>query len=100
MISLTMMLGADSYFAFIASSFTAIGPAFPFLTAIYSESLFNLLAVGGLLAFCLQRRILAGLIWCLAGLTRSNGVLLSGYFFYDALYHGFCGPRRVTTSMD
>lgn len=77
------MLGADDYFAFVSSVFATLSFAYPFQTAIYSESLFSFLATSGMLAFYQKRRILAAILFGMAGLTRSNGILLPGFFIYD-----------------
>lgn len=84
---LSLMLGADEHFAFLASSFVIISPAYAFLNAIYTESLFAFLCTTGMVAFYKRRRLLASIVWCLAGLTRSNGIMMAGLFFYDTWIH-------------
>jgi len=54
----------------------ALFPTALFFSAVYTESLFLMLAVGALLAARLGRWWLAGLVGLLAALTRSQGVLL------------------------
>lgn len=81
-----MVLGGGRvHFAYVSAAFALASPAFPFQSAIYTESLFGLLISAGMLAYYSQRRLLGALCWCLGGLTRSNGVLLAGFFVYDIL---------------
>lgn len=56
---------------------TALFPMAFFLSAVYSESLFLVLAVGALLAARLDRWALAGLLGGLAAATRSAGLVLA-----------------------
>lgn len=80
-----MLSGGEGPFAYVSAVFTLVGPAFPFQSAIYAESLFGLLTSTGLLAYYNRQSLIAALCWCLGSLTRSNGVLLSGFFVYDLL---------------
>jgi hypothetical protein len=61
-----------------------------FLSAVYSESLFLLLAIGSLYAGRLGRWWLGGLLGCLAAATRNSGVLLVAPLVLLYLY----GPRE------
>jgi hypothetical protein len=58
----------------------ALFPTAFFFSAVYTESLFLLLAAGALLAARTQGWFLAGLLGLLAALTRSQGVLLLAPF--------------------
>lgn len=80
-----MLSGGEGSFAYVSAVFALVGPAFPFQSAIYAESLFGLLASTGLLAYYNQQVLLAALCWCLSSLTRSNGMLLAGFFVHDIL---------------
>ena len=82
---LTQHVFANAYFSFVAAAFFAISPASVYLSAVYSESLFSLLAILGLVFFYSHRRVLAAVAWFLAGLTRSNGTLLGAFFGYELL---------------
>lgn len=101
--SLTILLGSSYKFAFISSCFVLISPALPFLHSIYTESLFGALATSGMVYLVRstmvkdkytpfttgiqswKKKLLAVLMFSLSCATRSNGVLLSGFFFYQAL---------------
>ncbi len=61
-----------------------------FLSAVYSESLFLLLAIGSFYAGRLGRWWLGGLLGCLAAATRNSGVLLVVPLVLLYLY----GPRE------
>ncbi|HWW67215.1 MAG TPA: mannosyltransferase family protein [Solirubrobacterales bacterium] len=65
-------------------------PVALFLSAVYSESLFLLLAIGSFYAGRLGRWWLAGLLGCLAAATRNSGVLLVVPLVLLYLY----GPRE------
>ena len=92
---LSMALGGEEYFAFVASAFVIASPAYIFQSAIYSESIFSLLTTAGLLAFYRRQRVLAAVCFCLAGVTRSNGILLAGFFLYDIWMHLFGGCQSI-----
>lgn len=95
---MTQKLGGNERFATTSAIMAAISPSLAFHSAIYSESLFGLLASTGLLLFLYRWRFLASIIWFVAGLTRSNGVLLAGFFLYDALCH-FSSKRSLVRDM-
>lgn len=63
--------------------------AFPlhllFLASMYSESLFALLTFYGALLFVEKKYYMALLPWTASTLVRSNGLLLSGFYLYEAL---------------
>ncbi|HEX4205945.1 MAG TPA: mannosyltransferase family protein [Ktedonobacteraceae bacterium] len=63
--------------------YICIFPTAFFFFAAYNESLFILLTSGGLLAIRRQQWWLAGLLGCLASLTRSAGVFLALPFLYE-----------------
>lgn len=44
-----------------------------------------MLATAGLVAFYRRQRLRAALLWSLAGLARSNGILMAGFFAYEML---------------
>lgn len=96
---LSMTLGAEEYFAFVASAFVIASPAYIFQSAIYSESLFSLLATTGMLAFYRRQRVLAAICFCLTGVTRSNGITLAGFFLYDTWTHVLGGCQSILVIM-
>lgn len=74
------------HFSFLAAAFATIYPMQGFLSSVYSESLFMFLTITGLNCFYRKQRVLAAISWSLAGLTRSNGILLPGFFIYEYLH--------------
>ena len=71
--------------------YLCIFPTAFFFFAAYNESLFLLLVTGAFLAMRRQRWWLAGLLGCLAALTRSAGLLLVVPYLYElwqCLYPG------------
>jgi hypothetical protein len=77
---LIQALVEDSYADVELAKWTVlVYAAFPsafFLAAPFSESLFCTMAAGCLLLVLRRRWLMAGLLACLAGLTRSQGILL------------------------
>jgi hypothetical protein len=63
--------------------YLCIFPTAFFFFAAYNESLFLLLVTGTFLALRKQRWWLAGLLGCLAALTRSAGLLLVAPYLYE-----------------
>ncbi len=63
--------------------YVCIFPTAFFFFAAYNESLFLLLVAGAFLAMRRQRWWLAGLLGCLAALTRSAGLLLVVPYLYE-----------------
>lgn len=63
--------------------YLCIFPTAFFFFAAYNESLFILLAAGSLLAIRRQQWWLAGLLGCLASLTRSAGVIVALPYLYE-----------------
>lgn len=86
---------------FIASVLHIISPAGVFLAAPYSESLFSALNFAGMLSYALARRVqfvsrggavaadlgilASGVLFAVATLVRSNGLLSGLIFLYDAV---------------
>lgn len=69
----------------LCTLFATIPPSTPFINATYSESLFAALSTAGMLSL-LQRRNLSALgLFLLAGLARSNGIFLSGFFLHQMI---------------
>jgi hypothetical protein len=63
--------------ALITAAAWSVQPASFVLSMAYSEGLFSALAAGSLLALIRRRWLLAGLLACLAGLTRPTGFVLA-----------------------
>jgi hypothetical protein len=63
--------------------YLAIFPTAFYFFAAYNESLFILLAAGSLLAMRRQQWLVAGLLGCLASLTRSAGPILALPYLYE-----------------
>lgn len=63
--------------------YLAIFPTAFYFFAAYNESLFILLAAGSLLAMRRQQWLIAGLLGCLASLTRSAGPILALPYLYE-----------------
>ena len=72
-------------FALLTASLFFCNAASIQLTAFYSEAPFALLSFLGLWALQRRWRLLAAVAWCLGGLARSNGILLTGFFVYAFL---------------
>ena len=59
-----------------------INPASIFMTTVYSEALFMLSVISGLLSLHHHHDWVAMVMFMLAGYTRSNGILLAGYLLW------------------
>ncbi len=75
---------------------TAFFPTALFLSAVYTEALFLALSVGAIYAARLDRWAIAGLLGCLAGATRPNGVLIALPLVLIYLYGPRAKARRVS----
>lgn len=82
---LTLKMFNSSKMAFLSSILLILSPASIFLTAVYSESLFFLLSLSGMLCYSHRWCILASIFWTLSSATRSIGIFHSGFFIYDLL---------------
>lgn len=63
----------------------AFSPAGVFLLAGYTESLFLFLSFSGMALFHSGFRLLPAIVWALAGTVRSNALLWTGFFAWDAI---------------
>lgn len=88
---LTLSVGYDRAFAVRTVKFWVISPISIFCFAPYTESMFALLSFSGMLMWIKRRKMLSVVCFVAAGFTRSNGVLLAGFF----LYSGFMGFTRI-----
>ena len=82
---LTLLVFNSTKFAMIAAIMFMFNPAAIQLSAIYTEAPFALFTFVGLYAFYSKKRFMASVFWALASVTRSNGIVLIGFFFYDLL---------------
>jgi phosphatidylinositol glycan class V len=92
---LTLEVLADRSVALTSALLFCIGPAAVFMSAAYTESCFACLGFAGMLAWTKGRPWLATLLFTAAATTRSNGILLAGFFLYDALHHLAGPPPRA-----
>ncbi|KGG52046.1 hypothetical protein DI09_21p180 [Mitosporidium daphniae] len=83
--SLTVEIFKSTRLAFLSCVMLILSPASIFLTAVYSESLFLMLSLAGMLCFVKEFHFAASLFFALSSFTRANGVFHSGFF----LYHSF-----------
>jgi GPI mannosyltransferase 2 len=72
----------------------AFSPAGVFLLSGYTESSFAFLSFTGMALFHRGHRLLPALVWSLAGTIRSNALLWTGFFAWDALNAMFNVTRR------
>ena len=82
---LTFLLFNDANYANLTCFLFAFNPAGAFMSSFYTESIFALFSIYGIFKFYQNRLFFAALSWLLAALTRSNGVLLAGFFIYRIL---------------
>ena len=87
--SLTLKLfGNDHKFAFRTCVFFMIQPASYHMTCPFSEGAFAALSITGMLAIHSSYDKMASILFFLSSLTRSNGALLAGFFFYKLFNSG------------
>lgn len=93
----------DEAVAFRAAVLFCFTPASVFMSAFYTESLFALLSLTGMLMACRPGArdptadlACASLCFCAATLTRSNGTLLAGYLGYRLLRPFLFGQHLPT----
>ncbi|KAI8615961.1 GPI mannosyltransferase 2 [Chytriomyces sp. MP71] len=93
---LSEILLKDRNLAFASAILFCFSPSAPFLSSLYTESLFALLAFTGMLLHANDADWLAALVWGLSGLVRSNGIVFCGFFVYgmvkDVMRFGFARP--------
>jgi phosphatidylinositol glycan class V len=83
--SLTKRFYLSRSLARITCILHAFSPAGAFLLSGNTESLFNFLSFSGMALFHKDYRLLPAIIWSLAGTVRSNALLWTGFFAWDAL---------------
>ncbi|CAI5461302.1 unnamed protein product [Closterium sp. Yama58-4] len=82
---LTDCVLSDTRLAFLSSLFFCLTPASAFYSAIYSESIFALLAFAAMWRVVSGRWISASLLIALSAAARPNGVLHAGFFLFSSL---------------
>ena len=82
---LTIEVFQSEVIALLSCVLLIISPASIFLTALYSESLFFMLSLVGMLCFIKEHRFAASFLFALSSSARSNGLFHAGFFLYDSL---------------
>lgn len=82
---LSLKLFHDETFAFITALFYILTPSCMFMSAMYTESLFALLSFLGMNLFVSGKLWSSAFLWLLASLTRSNGIIFSGFFVFNLI---------------
>ena len=72
----------DGKLAFCAAVLFCINPASVFMTAPYTETLFAFLSFGGMLCIKQRNLVLGSLLIGLSALTRSNGLVSTGFVLH------------------
>ncbi|RKP19952.1 hypothetical protein ROZALSC1DRAFT_28507 [Rozella allomycis CSF55] len=83
---LTMFIFKDKNFSQISLYIYVFNPANAFLSGMYTECLFNMFSMAGLLLFYQRKNFLSALCFLCSSLTRSNGIVLAGFFIFAALH--------------
>jgi phosphatidylinositol glycan class V len=83
--SLTRRFYLNQSLARVTCILHAFSPAGAFLLSGNTESMFNFLSFSGMALFHKNYRLLPAIIWSLAGTVRSNAILWTGFFAWDAL---------------
>jgi GPI mannosyltransferase 2 len=78
----------------VACVLHSFSPAGAFLLSGNTESLFIFLSFTGMALFHKEYRLVPALIWSLAGTVRSNALVWSGFFAWDALNEIIDSSRR------
>ncbi|XP_069751576.1 palmitoyltransferase ZDHHC18-A [Narcine bancroftii] len=75
----------DHRLASLASLLFCLNPASVFMSAAYSESIFLLLTLSGMLLLEKGRPLASCILFALATAARSNGIVNAGFLFYSQL---------------
>ena len=94
---LTLMLFKSRKLARITSLLFIFNAASIQLSSLYTEAPFAFFSFAGIDAFYKNDFLLASLFWALASATRSNGIVLIGFFFYDLLRAFVFGNRKLSS---
>ena len=82
---LTNLMFKTTNFSMIAAIMFLFNPAAIQLSAFYTESPFALFTFAGLYYFYKENKFIAAIFWALASATRSNGIVLIGFFLNGLL---------------
>ncbi|KAG5461198.1 MAG: hypothetical protein BJ554DRAFT_6643, partial [Olpidium bornovanus] len=80
---LTLQAFVDERIAFLSAVCFCINPSGIFMSSIYSESPFALLTFVGHSFMLSGRYTGAAALWCLASMTRANGIMYCGFFVWE-----------------
>lgn len=83
---LTLQLFDSEKFAYQSAILFLVQPASIHMTTLFSEAPFAALAITGMLCFVTRYDLIAAILFFLAGIVRSNGVLLAGFFLYRVVF--------------
>ncbi|XP_062889624.1 palmitoyltransferase ZDHHC18-A [Mobula hypostoma] len=83
----------DRRLAAVSSLLFCLNPASVFMSAAYSESMFALLAFGGMLYLEKAQPLTSCLLFALSTAARSNGIVNAGFLFHSQLKHCLLYPR-------
>lgn len=83
---LTLELSHDRKLSLIAAGLFCFNPASVFMSSIYSETLFALFTFSGLLLHEKEQPWLTSMLFAMATVTRSNGIVLCGFIAYRCLW--------------
>lgn len=95
---LTLLIFKSTKFAMITSVMFMFNPAAIQLSAFYTEAPFALFTFVGLLFFYQGKMFVSSLFWALASITRSNGIVLVGFFFSNLLTSIFASSAIPSAS--
>lgn len=82
---LTLFIFNSRKFARITALLFIFNAATVQLSTMYTEAPFALFTFAGLYSFCKGYHFIASVIWAFGSATRSNGIVLIGFFFHDLL---------------
>ena len=84
---LTLEVSKNRKLAFLSAALFCINPASVFMSAVYTESFFFLFTLSGLLFLEYNQPWMSSALFALAGATRSNGIVLTGFLAFRCLAH-------------
>ncbi|XP_078094171.1 palmitoyltransferase ZDHHC18-A isoform X2 [Mustelus asterias] len=84
---LSVIVLRDRKLASLSSLLFCLTPASVFMSAAYSESMFMLLAFGGMLYLEKGKPLISCILFSLSTAVRSNGIVNAGFLFYSQLRH-------------
>lgn len=94
---LTNLVFKSTKFAMITAIMFLFNPASIQLSAFYTEAPFALFTFVGLYYYYKESEFMAAIFWALASATRSNGIVLIGFFFYG-LFNSIFYKKNLSIS--